>query len=221
MKINYTECNRKDLAKAVGEITGAEVKYLSGPSFAYQIDYFTVDRDGYLVFDDMADTEEVEHLIETLAEKGFMAMPSEAESQESETDELATDEVVTVESEKVNVDNIQKMLEAKGELIKKALGIESVEVKATDAGLTFPWFSRPVNPGYIRFIEAMCKMSREQTRVNAKPKSVENERYAFRCFLLRLGFIGKQYKEDRKLLLKNLEGSSAFKNGRPCHGVSE
>ena len=46
-----------------------------------------------------------------------------------------------------------------------------------------------------------------------KEKAVDNEKYAFRCFLLRLGFIGADYKTDRKILLKNLEGSSAFKNG--------
>lgn len=33
------------------------------------------------------------------------------------------------------------------------------------------------------------------------------------CFLLRLGFIGEEYKVERKILLKNLTGSSAFKNG--------
>ena len=37
--------------------------------------------------------------------------------------------------------------------------------------------------------------------------------YAFRCFLLRLGFIGDEYKAVRKILLANLSGSSAFKNG--------
>lgn len=45
--------------------------------------------------------------------------------------------------------------------------------------------------------------------------------YAFRCFLLRLGFIGSEYKKERKILLKNLTGSSAFKNGGVNHEVSE
>ena len=47
----------------------------------------------------------------------------------------------------------------------------------------------------------------------AKEKEVENDKYAFRCFLLRLGFIGSEYKEERRILLKNLSGSSAFKGG--------
>ena len=54
-------------------------------------------------------------------------------------------------------------------------------------------------------------MSKAQKRINTKEKAVENEKYAFRCFLLRLGFIGAEYKAERKLLLKNLTGSSAFK----------
>ncbi len=38
-----------------------------------------------------------------------------------------------------------------------------------------------------------------------------DEKYAFRCFLLRLGFIGDEFKKSRKILLANLDGSSAFK----------
>ena len=56
-------------------------------------------------------------------------------------------------------------------------------------------------------------MSKNQKRVNATEKEVENEKYAFRCFLLRLGFIGEVYKKERKILLRNLNGSSAFKGG--------
>ena len=54
-------------------------------------------------------------------------------------------------------------------------------------------------------------MAKNQKRITAKPREDENEKYAFRCFLLRLGFIGDEFKEDRKILLKNLDGSSAFK----------
>jgi hypothetical protein len=48
-----------------------------------------------------------------------------------------------------------------------------------------------------------------------KKTEVENEKYAFRCFLIRLGFVGTEYKAERKTLLKNLSGNSAFKNGAP------
>ena len=68
---------------------------------------------------------------------------------------------------------------------------------------------------YTKFIAALGKMCREKKRITAKEKSVENEKYAFRCFLLSLGFIGDEYKADRKILLSRLDGNSAWKGGRP------
>ena len=56
-------------------------------------------------------------------------------------------------------------------------------------------------------------MARNQKRISAKEKAVDNEKYTFRCFLLRLGFIGDEYKTTRKILLRNLSGSTAFKAG--------
>ena len=56
-------------------------------------------------------------------------------------------------------------------------------------------------------------MAKEAKRVTAKEKEVDNVKYAFQCFLLRLGFIGDEYKQNRKILMRNLTGSSAFKNG--------
>lgn len=55
-------------------------------------------------------------------------------------------------------------------------------------------------------------MSVTQKRISATEKLADNEKYAFRCFLLRLGFIGAEYKDERKILLENFTGSSAFKN---------
>ena len=58
-------------------------------------------------------------------------------------------------------------------------------------------------------------MSVKLKRINGNEKLADNEKYAFRCFLLRLGFIGKQYKAERRILLRNLEGSAAFKSVKP------
>jgi len=58
----------------------------------------------------------------------------------------------------------------------------------------------------------LCKLAQSQQRVNAKERVVENERYALRVFLLRLGFIGPEYKASRSILLRNLSGSAAFKS---------
>ena len=53
-------------------------------------------------------------------------------------------------------------------------------------------------------------MAKEAKRVIAKEAEVESEKYAFRCFLLRLGFIGNEYKMQRKILMRRLSGSAAF-----------
>ena len=52
MTINYnrTGAERKALADAIADITGAEAKYLGAPNFAYQVDYFTIDRSGAVTF---------------------------------------------------------------------------------------------------------------------------------------------------------------------------
>ena len=71
----------------------------------------------------------------------------------------------------------------------------------------------PELKAYDTFICKLCEMARNQKRVSAKEKEVDNEKYAFRCFLLRLGFIGAEFKTERKILLRNLAGSSAFKSG--------
>ncbi len=68
---------------------------------------------------------------------------------------------------------------------------------------------------YTAFITALVDMVKRQKRITATEKDVENEKYDFRCFLLRLGFIGDEYKTARKILLRNLTGSSAWKGGAP------
>ena len=113
--------------------------------------------------------------------------------------------------------NLTKLLDAKGCLIKRALGISELPIEVGEDKVSFPWF--PQMPGtdetkaYTHFISALCEMAKNAKRVTATEKAVDNEKYAFRCFLLRLGFIGADYKAERKILLKNLSGSSAFKSG--------
>ena len=83
-------------------------------------------------------------------------------------------------------------------LIKKALGINSLPINRIDKRLDFPWFSSDSTPeeiqAYMKFITALVDMAKNQKRITAKEKTVDNEKYAFRCFLLRLGFIGAEYK---------------------------
>lgn len=104
-------------------------------------------------------------------------------------------------------------------MIKKALGITELPIRVDEEKVSFPWFEiKPADENavtaYTHFIYSLCEMAKNQKRINGTEKEVENEKYAFRCFLLRLGFIGEQYKTERKILLQNLSGSAAFKNNK-------
>lgn len=67
----------------------------------------------------------------------------------------------------------------------------------------------------IQFVAALNKTSKEFKQSSPKPTETDNEKFTFRVFLIRLGFIGDEYKKARKILLSNLEGNSAFRKGKP------
>ncbi|MDE6727774.1 MAG: virulence protein [Oscillospiraceae bacterium] len=225
MKINYNVngARRKELARAVAEFLGEDLKYLGTPTMAYSVMYYTITRDGALEFDDKTECEEVERLLDHLTKRGFCPLEGEHASggeitPESEQNPHSADLGLTIEmpNESVNIENLNNLLSAKGELIKKALGIDGLPIETGEYTVKFPWFDRQLlsdeGQAYAHFIAELCKMSVNSKRISPKPKPIINEKYEFRCFLLRLGFIGSEYKNERKVLLKNLEGSSAFKS---------
>ena len=206
------------------------------PTAAYEVDYFTVTKDGTLLFDDRADSEEVEQVLEAIVAAGFECEPQDgADSEVEEVPETsdsaaqaATDGLaVAVPRNSLSdaaIENLQRIVESKAALIKKALGSDNLPIEVTDEKVSFPWFTQMDGDSakaYMHLVSALCEMARNAKRVTATEKEVDNEKYAFRCFLLRLGFIGAEYKTERKILLKNLTGSSAFKNGGADHEVSE
>lgn len=240
MRIEFrrTGAERKALVTAIGEILEVRPQYKGMPSAAYEIGYFTVTKEGTLEFDDRADSGEVENLLEQLADRGIVAAPAEmaqawlnaraeelSKASKTEPQEANVGLTVEIPLDKVSLGNLTKLLEAKGKLIRKALGISELSFEIMEDRVAFPWFEElpdsDAAKAYTHFISALCEMSRNAKRVTATEKPVENEKYAFRCFLLRLGFIGSEYKAERKILLKNLTGSSAFKDGGVNHEVSE
>lgn len=58
---------------------------------------------------------------------------------------------------------------------------------------------------------AVATQAAGQRRVNAKDAHPENERYAFRCWMLKMGLVGDEYKPMRRRFLKRLPGDSATK----------
>ena len=231
---NVTGPERKRLVDAIAAFTGEDASYLGAPSFAYEVGIFHIDRAGCVSFDNRSDSGLFEGLIEQLANQGFVSLVSNLGCEEDHEPEPTTPNdpeaipddgghyglTVTVPAstfDAVTLGNLQSLVNSKHGLITKALGIDRLPVVATEETVSFPWFERDLTPeeagAYGRFIGALCEMARNQTRVTARNKVYDNDRYAFRCFLLRLGYIGDDYKADRKILLKRLSGSSAFKSG--------
>ena len=211
--INAQGAERKRLVKTIAEWLGEDVHYCGAPTFAYEIGRFTVKKDGSLSFSDLIDSEVVERLLEHIYDEGF-------DIDQSHIEEAVTGVSIQMplsEFTETALANLEAIVEAKGSLIKKALGTDDLTINRINGRLDFPWFPNYTSPeevkAYMHFISALCEMAKTQKRITAKGKSVDNEKYAFRCFLLRLGFIGDEYKAERKILLRNLTGSSAFKNG--------
>ncbi len=212
--------DRKKLAEIVAKEIGVDAIYQGAPTFSYQMDYFTVDREGALVFDDELTGDESERVLDRIAAAGFTQ--DEGEDEMEEKTGLAIQMPAMTGDE---ISRLEQLIESKESLIKKAIGADSLAVGEKDGKLDFAWFKADAEPdevkAYMDLVTALCEMAKKATRVTGKDKPVENEKYAFRCFLLRLGFIGDEYKASRKVLLKNFSGSSAFKNGGASHEISE
>ena len=210
--------SRKAMVTAIEKEIGGKARYLGVPSCAYEIGNYTVGRNGELEFGDFDDIDEISPIVDAcVMATGITPAEWEGNKDAEETEtEGAMELTVTIPFTKVNVGNLTSLLEAKGSLIKDALGITDLRFEMNEDSVSFPWFSKAEPEEamtYTKFITAICEMTMKQKRITAKPKENENEKYAFRCFLLRLGFIGDEYKADRKLLLSKLNGSSAFKSG--------
>ena len=235
VQFNQTQKTKAELAHALGEILGVKPKYLRAPSFAHKIGDFTVDRDGGLSFGAAGPSEaEARGLLNQLAERGFSFMELEGAGGESEEPASAAKEpedpadpegeamelsvqVPLAGFDETALRNLEKLVAGHATLLKKATGAESLPIKRDgDESLVFPWFS-PASAADIapctQLVFAMCEMAKKQKRVLVTDKPYENEKYAFRRFLLRLGFIGPEYAPARKCLLAKFQGNAAFKSG--------
>ena len=239
MKIHYniTKEQRKKLVEIVGRTLGVQPIYCGAPTFAYKVGAFEITRDGSMCFGDEADEGEVECVRTALREAGFAAEEDETEMPKAEAKEEATtddEDSLTISIPRTFLTetgrkNLDALLASKGKLIQKAFNIEKAAYTLTEETIKFAWFHGKIAEDTVRaytdFISKLCKMAQKQKRAVAKEKPTENEKYAFRCFLMRLGMIGDAYKMSRKILLQNLTGSSAFKCGHrreaASHEVSE
>ena len=240
---NIQKEERKAMVAAVGKAVSEKPVYCGAPSFSYKVGAFEITKDGNLCFDDALDEATVARVRTALREEGFMSDGGEDEAccadtgadelsrTEAAVDDLTPAETAVEEPDEDSLSislprslftetalkNLDALLRSKGRLIRHAFDIKEATYTLTNDRITFAWLHGTITDetakAYAEFISKLCEMARMQKRVTAKEKIVDNEKYAFRCFLLRLGMIGNAYKVSRKILMQNLTGSSAFKSG--------
>lgn len=231
MKFKTTAENRKDIVKAIEEITGVKSIYVGAPTFCYKVGDFSIDKEGS---------------VETENERAGKQMQSELIAKglaEGEKDKLNIDipmEGFTAESLK----NLIYLIHSKQYLLEKAVGVKALEVSDTLVEMLktregmpleetvqmiveheplgmiftqerisfceFPFSIESANV-YTRLVSAMAQMAKSQKRINPQQCLEENEKYYMRVWLIRLGFGGKDGKEVRNTLLTNLKGHTAFR----------
>ena len=64
----------------------------------------------------------------------------------------------------------------------------------------------------IQLCLAISQLAKQVRFASPKPQQTENEAYAFRCWMLRLGFIGDEFKTARDYYLRNMEGNCAWRH---------
>lgn len=216
---NLNGTTRKNLATLIAEQLGCTAKYCGAPSFSYEAGPATIGKDGTVTVTEDTAVTTIHSLLDALDAAGI-----EYDRPTALENEAPDDDVTLLISYPMNIltddglRNLKAIIEAKGALIKKALGVAELPLLETEEAVSFPWFTGEITPeafkAYGNFITALCDMAKSQKRVTAKEKPVDNDKYAFRCFLLRLGFIGDEYRTDRKILLQNLTGSGSFKTDK-------
>ena len=228
--------NRKAAALRLAEIIGGTSRYTKVPRCAYEVGPYFLEKDGTITMPEDADLTPLQTMVDEGLIEPFEAQDTEEASQaaaeaditsETATENESTGLTVSLPKDGFNessINNLKKLIEAKAALIKKAVNADRITIDTDGDRVSFPWWNTMPEPeetqAYMSFLAALCKMAKEAKRVTATETEVESEKYAFRCFLLRLGFIGSEYKAQRKLLMKRLSGTAAFPNKKKADAFS-
>ena len=172
--------------------------------------------------------------------------PAEAETEEAPAEEIVSDDETEAEGESAAPSDedddthltisiprdalpddalyrLKQIVANKQLLFKNALRAEALPIIVTDEEISFPWFTPTGMDGeaaaYAQFITALCQMAREQKRILDKPYNGDNDRFAMRIFMVRLGMKGAEYALARKLMMRRLSGNSGWRYGAPAETV--
>ena len=211
IRFDLQQKQRPKLADEIAAALHTLPCYQKVPSLSYKIGDCTLERDGTLRIPDTVDSETIDRLLNHLQEKGFTGEMEQTE------DRLIITGPKNTFTEQALV-NLQKIVGNKEALFSKAFVKENLTLNIDVENVSFDWFQFTANPdevsAYTEFVSRLCDLARKVKRVIPTATENDNDKYAFRCFLLRLGFIGDEYKKARKVLLKNLTGNSAFRHDK-------
>ncbi len=198
---------RPKLAQEIGNILGTAPHYERVPSCAYDIAGYRLDKEGVLHIPEGVEEETVEDLILQLRECGVQ-------------DDMEVIEEVPVQQDKLTIaipkesltdaalENLQKIIANKQTLFQHAFQTDGTEIEITEEKINFTWFPYITDSdeiaAYTQFISRLCDMARDAKMVSSKPTETDNDKYAFRCFMIRLGFIGKSIRQRERFYLEIL-----------------
>ena len=237
MRIETNAANRKDVVKAVSGILGQPSKYMGVPTCSYQIGNCTIDRSGAVETEDEKTAELVraglleQGLIETphtevdettvslpvegMTAEGFKNLIFLIHSKQYLINRAFAEEVFRIPAElteelgRAEVPDTEAFLRI---FQSHAEGCKGISFPDGKMAFTLPAINDPdMIKAFTHLTAAMAQQAREQKRIKPDETIEENEKYYMRIWLLRLGFGGKEGKEVRNLLLKNLKGHSAFR----------
>ena len=231
IKYHLEGSERKALLAVMREILQDTPKYMGPPTFSFEIGPYTIDRHGTLHCPDHLDSTQGAMLIRELERDGFIgerigepAKPAEQQIIETPIKEIVTPTLDNLDRLSVEMprdgmtptamENLRRLVASKATLLKKALGTDSLPITEHTDRIEFGWF-RPTDDqteiaAYYQLVQGLCELARTQKRVLAAERPVESDRFALRCMLLRIGFIGGAFKDSRRVLLRNLTGSSSY-----------
>jgi len=236
---NVTGEKRKALARVISETIGAEAVYKYMPTCAYEVGPYTVTKDGALEFEEgtdcgavlaalaaagyEADTEPValtvtvpigSHTGETLRNLVSLVFTRGGLINRALGTSFRVDGGLMEALKAAEISGTEDFLRAVG-AYEDEHGSAVNGLIFTPEDITFASLPDASEPKTVRAFTELCAMMNRQAltqkRIQAKAVADDNEKYAMRIWLTRLGLNGPEHKETRKVLMKNLTGHSAFR----------
>lgn len=210
---------RTDVAHLIAEAIGGEARYLRAPSMAYQIGQYRLTRNAHLQGPELTQA-----LREALTSRGVTITDPDVEPQDPAGEVEGMGLAIMVPAAELGEqgrDNLSALMRAYGPLISRALDLPApagVEyIRHEDAGMVarFAWFTTlpdaEVAAACQDFIAALVAMAKTARRVRGRAPQSDNDRYAMRTFLNRLGLSGDEHKATRRVLTRHLSGNGAWR----------